>query len=327
MGDLARPFLRMNAVPTSNSKTIVIVNPRSANGKTGRRWPAIEKIMHREFRSSFDAILTEGPSHAAALTRQHLEKGYRLVVAVGGDGLVNEVVNGFFEDGQNLHPEAALGLLPVGSSSDFVKSLGWDKDVSRAVRGLNGIQTRSIDVGRATFNGFRGEKRTRYFLNVADFGAGGAVVEKVNRTSKIFGGALSFLWGILSTLPRYRNTEIYLTIDGGRKMPAMLNNVIVANGQYYGGCIRAAPDASIDDGLLQFVVVGDVTFSEVLWNLPRFLRGTHLTHPKVQSLHGRRLGATSTERVFIEMDGELVGTLPGVFDILPGALLIKVSDE
>jgi len=312
---------------TFSSQTIVIVNPRSANGKTGRRWPAIETMMHREFCRSFDVILTQGPSHATALTRQHLERGYRLVVAVGGDGLVNEVVNGFFEGKQNLYPEAVLGLLPVGSASDFVKSLGWDRDLSRAVRGLNGTQTRSIDVGRATFHGFRGEKRTRYFLNVADFGAGGAVVEKVNRSSRILGGALSFLWGILSTLPRYRNTEIQLAIDGGNEVSAVLNNVIVANGQYYGGCIRAAPDASIDDGRFQFVVVGDVTFAEVLWNLPRFLRGTHLTHPKVQSLHGRRLYATSTERVFIEMDGEIVGTLPGVFDVLPGALLLKVPDE
>jgi YegS/Rv2252/BmrU family lipid kinase len=312
---------------TTSFQTVLIVNPRSANGKTGRRWPTIEGIVHKEFRGRFDVVFTERPLHATTVTRQHLDRGYNLVVAVGGDGLVNEVVNGFFEGGQNLHPEAVLGLLPAGSASDFVKSLGWDRDLPEAVRRLNGTRTSRVDVGRATFRDFQGEKKTRCFLNVADFGAGGAVVEKVNHTSKIFGGALTFLWGILSTLPQYRNTQIHLTMDGGEEVSAMLNNVIVANGKYYGGCIKAAPDASIDDGHFQFVVVGDVTFSEVLWNLPRFLRGTHLTHPKVQSLHGRRLRATSRERVFIETDGELVGTLPGVFDILPGALLIKVSDE
>lgn len=316
----------MVSMKTTGFETVVIVNPRSANGKTGRRWPTIEQTVHKEFGGRFDVVFTEGPLHATTVTRQHLDRGYNLIVAVGGDGLVNEVVNGFFEEGRNLYPEAALGLLPVGSASDFVKSLGWDRDLTGAVRRLNGTQTRRVDVGRATFRDFRGEEETRCFLNVADFGAGGAVVEKVNRTSKILGGALSFLWGILSTLPRYRNTEIHLTMDGGGEVSAMLNNVIVANGKYYGGCIKAAPDASIDDGCFQCVVVEDVTFSEVLWNLPRFLRGDHLTHPKVQSHHGKRLHATSTERVLIEVDGELVGTLPGTFDILPGALRIKVSD-
>jgi len=317
----------MVSMKTTSFQTVLIVNPRSANGKTGRRWPTIEGIVHREFRGRFDVVFTEGPLHATTVTRQHLDRGYNLVVAVGGDGLVNEVVNGFFEDGQNLHPNAVLGLLPVGTASDFVKSLGWNRDLARAVRRLNGTQTRRVDVGRATFCDFQGEKRTRCFVNVADFGAGGAVVEKVNRTSKIFGGPFSFLWGILSILPRYRNTEIHLTMDGGGQVSAILNNVIVANGKYYGGCIRAAPDASIDDGCFQCVVVKDVTFSEVLWNLPRFLRGDHLTHPKVESHRAAWLRATSTERVLIEVDGELIGTLPGVFDILPRALLVRVSDE
>jgi len=311
---------------TSNFQTVVIVNPRSANGKIGRRWSTIEEIVHAEFHGRFDVVFTEEPLHAMTLTREHLERGYNLVVAVGGDGLVNEVVNGFFEKGKNLYPQAALGLLPVGSASDFVKSLGWNRDLPGAVRRLNGTQTKWVDVGRVTFHDFQGEKKTRLFLNVADFGAGGAVVEKVNRTSKVLGGTLSFLWGILSTLPRYKNTEIHLAMDGGVDVSATLSNVIVANGNYYGGCIRAAPDASIDSGFFQCVVVKDVTFLEVLWNLPRFVRGDHLAHPKVISHHGKWLHATATKRTLLEADGELIGTLPGAFDILPRALRIKVSD-
>jgi len=232
-------------------KTVVIVNPRSANGATGRKWPAIRNTIEREFEDRFDVVFTESPLHAIELTRHHLQKGYERIIAVGGDGLINEVVNGFFEEDQNLFPRAVLGILSVGSGGDFIRTMGWERDLSSGARRLNGTQTKSVDVGRAIFHNAQGGKETRYFLNVADFGSGGAVVEKVNRTSKALGGSLSFLWGILSTLPRYKNKEIYFTIDGGEEKPAILNNLIVANGQYYGGGLKPAPDAAIDDGLFQ----------------------------------------------------------------------------
>jgi len=311
----------------SSFRTIMIVNPSSANRSTGRKWPGTRKIIETAFRERFDVVFTEAPLHAIELTRNHLQRGYEMVVAVGGDGLINEVVNGFFEAGQNLFPRAVLGILSVGSGSDFIKTLGWNRDVFRGARRLNGTRTKSVDVGKAGFQDLHGVRQTRYFLNIADFGSGGAVVEKVNRTSKAVGGSLSFLWGILSTLPRYKNKEIRFTIDGGEEMSAILNNLIVANGKYYGGGLRSAPDATIDDGLFQVVAVGDVTFAEVLWNLPRFWRGTHLAHPKVESHIGGCLRATSKDPVFIEMDGELVGKLPAEFKILPRALLLKVSDD
>lgn len=287
----------------------------------------MRKIIEAEFQERFDLVFTRGPLHATELARQHLQRGYEMIIAVGGDGTINEAVNGFFEKGKNLFPQAVLGILSAGSGGDFPKTLGWDRDLSRGARRLRGTRTRTVDVGRATFQNLQGDKETRYFLNVADFGSGGAVVEKVNRTSKVLGGSLSFLWGILSTLLRYKNKEIRFTIDRGEERSAILNNLIVANGKYYGGGLRSAPDAAIDDGLFQFVAIGDVTFPEIVWNLPRFRRGTHLAHPKIESYTGRRLSATSVEPVFIEMDGELVGTLPGAFEVLPGTLLLKVSDD
>lgn len=312
---------------TSPFKTLFIVNPRSANGATGRRWPSIQKTIEAEFQGRFQVVLTEGPLHATELTRLYLEKGYQMVVTVGGDGLMNEVLNGFFENDRNLFPNAILGILSVGTGGDFIKTLGWEKDLSKGAQRLRGSETQFVDVGKATFHDFEAKEKTRYFLNIAEFGSGAAVVEKVNRTSKVLGGPLSFLWGILSTIPRYKNKEVHLAIDGGPEESRVLNVLIVANGQYYGGGIRSAPDAAIDDGLFQVIVGGDLTFPEVVWILPRFRRGNHLSHPKVDSYVGLRVTARARfeERVFIEMDGELVGTLPAVFEILPRALLLKVS--
>jgi YegS/Rv2252/BmrU family lipid kinase len=307
-------------------KTVLIVNPRSANGATGRRWPAIEKTLENEFQETLDVVFTQSPLHATELTRVHLEKRYEMVVALGGDGLINEVVNGFFERDQNLFPHAVMGIISLGTASDFVRTMGWGRGLSGSAQRLGGTRTHAIDVGKASFQNFKDERKARYFLNVADFGSGGAVVERVNRTSKAFGGTISFLWGILSTLPRYKNKEIRFTIDRGPEKRRIINNLIIANGQYYGGGIRSAPDAAVDDGLFQFVTIGDLTFPEVVWNLPRFRRGTYLTHPKVDSYVGRRLSAGCDEPVLIELDGELVGTLPAEFEILPRALQVKVPD-
>jgi len=311
----------------SSLRTVIIVNPSSANGATGRRWPSIRETIDATLRQPFDVVFTEAPLHATTLTRRYLQEGFEMIVALGGDGLINEVVNGFFEGGQNVFPQAILGILSVGSGGDFIKTLGWDRDLSRGAQRLNGAKTRPVDVGKASYQDLQGTRGTRYFLNIVDFGSGGAVVEKVNRTSKVLGGSLSFLWGILSTLPTYRNKEIRFSVDDGEEKPAILNNLILANGKYYGGGIKAAPDAAIDDGLFQVVAVGNVTFLEVLWNLPRFRKGTHITHPKVESYVGRSLRATSEEQVFIDMDGELVGTLPAAFEILPKAIMLKVGDD
>ncbi len=312
---------------TLSYETIFIVNPRSANGATGRRWPRILEVLEREFRTGIDVVFTKGPLHATELTRFYLEKRCEMMVAVGGDGLTNEVLNGFFENDRNLFPDAVLGILSVGTGGDFIKTLGWEKDLTRGAQRLQGTETQLLDVGKATFRDLKGEKKTRYFLNIAEFGSGAAVVEKVNRTSKVLGGSISFLWGILSTLPRYKNQEVLFTIDEAVESAAVLNTFIVANGQYYGGGIRSAPDAAIDDGLFQVVTIGDLSFPEVVWNLPRFRRGTYLIHPKVDSYLGRRVAASAQESVFVEMDGELVGTLPAEFEILPRVLRLKVADN
>ena len=268
--------------------------------------------------------MTQGPRHATEMSREAAKAGYGLVVALGGDGTISEVVNGLLGDSEAPDADAVLGLLPLGTANDLGRTLGIPKELSSAVRALNVDGVRRVDVGKVTVLERDGRPSViRYFLNIADFGSGGAVVERVNRTTKAFGPQLSFLWGIIATMLSYQNPTITFSVDGDGEEEAIINDFIIANGKFFGGGLVPAPDAQMDDGQFDIVTLGDIGFVESVLNLPRLRRGTHLTHPKARFRRGKRVVARANERVLIEADGELVGPLPAVFEIIPQALRVK----
>ena len=299
-------------------KTAVIVNPASANGRTGKRWPGLKRRMDAELKRPIEVALTEYQGHASQLARDFLTKGYDLIVSAGGDGTHNEVLNGFLLDDRPLNEKALLAPFSLGTGGDFIRTLGWPKDVGFLIEKLKNPVGMVMDVGKAQYTGLNGGTEERYFLNMVDFGMGGAVVERVNRTTKAFGGAASFLWGILTTLLRYKSPPMRYRVDQGAEKTFDLYNFIVGNGRYYGGGIKAAPQAKLDDGLLDVVVVETFGRWEAVRTLPSFRKGTHLDHPKVTWFRAGRIDAFCEHTVYIDMDGECVGTLPATFKILPG---------
>lgn len=304
-------------------KIMAVVNPVSANGSTGSAWPKILETA-RELGLELDWQLTTGPGAATVMAREALEKGYRTIVAVGGDGTINEVVNGFFEDDRPLVPEAALGVVSRGTGCDFIRTLGIPKDPKEALRRLLDDRTTAVDIGKAVFAGPGGVETRRYFVNIADFGLGAATAERVNRTTKAFGGFASFLYGVISTLLTYRNKRVEVALDGGEPIGMVSSILVVANGRCFGGGMRIAPNASPSDGLFDVIIVGDMTRPELVMNLPRVYRGIHLTHPKVSSFRARRVRVTSGDRVLLELDGEQPGTSDGEFTVIPSALRVRV---
>lgn len=303
-------------------KTLFIVNPRAANGRTGQKWRQIHPALKAIFDNRFDVQFTARPMHASELAREGIHKGYQKIIAVGGDGTINEVVNGFFENGTLVSENVALGVLEMGTGGDLVRTLRMPERWQEALQLLKEANPSPVDVGVAEFVSVLGDQTRRYFINIMDFGIGGAVVERVNRTTKMFGGRISFLWAILITLLRYSNKTIRYRLDDAPEQTGVFNNFIIANGRYFGGGLNPAPQALLDDGQFDVVFFGDVGRLEAVRNLSRLRKGTHLENPKVSVTRARTVEATSDEAVYIDMDGEFVGQLPARVHILPAALSV-----
>ncbi|MGA3184689.1 MAG: diacylglycerol kinase family protein [Candidatus Dormibacteria bacterium] len=308
---------------TIDTSTLVVVNPVSAGGQTLRRWPQIRTAL-REAGIEIHSHLTTGRGDATAVTRRELtgKAPVRRVVAVGGDGTLNEVVNGCFDErGAPLARDLTVGLIPSGTGSDIRRTLGLPTDPHAAARLLAGGTTRTIDVGRIVF----ADGSHRLFANVADCGLGGEVVTRINRSRQKRAGLLgsaAFLGVSVTELMSFRNRDVLLTIDGVTTRQRV-QQVVIANGRCFGGGMRIAPGADPADGLLDVVVVGDISRFGALLAVPRLFRGTHLGLAAVSSHRARSIGiavADGESPPRFDVDGEQVGSAPAEITVLPQAL-------
>ena len=305
---------------------VFVVNPASANGRTRRRWRDLELSLRARLGNTFDVRKTERPGHARELARAALAVGASTIVSVGGDGTLNEVLNGFLDEtGRPWSRNSCLGVLSVGTGADFVKTFHAPDTPDDLSKVLQDPSIRTIDAGRCEFIGPDGP-RSRYFVNVAEFGSGGAIVDRVNRSSKLLGGKVSFLLAILRTLPQYRNTRVVYRADEGPRREAVVNDFVVANGRYFGAGLMPAPSADLEDGLFDVVIFGDIDFRTARRNLPALRRGDHLTLKDVSAFRCRSL-AIESEGEMIDLDGEFVGRRPVRFDVLPKAVPILAAKE
>jgi diacylglycerol kinase (ATP) len=264
-------------------------------------------------------VLTTRPGEATDIARGAVRDGRPLVVAAGGDGTINEVVNGFFDGGERIAGGTRLGVLPMGTGGDFRRTLGMSRDVDEAARTLVAGRARRIDAGRVTCVGPGGAPVVRHFVNIADAGIGADVSDMVNGGFKVVNGELTFTIAAALTLLRWRNRPMRAVIDGEPR-DLVAQQVVIANCRYYGGGMQIAPAAQPDDGLLDLLVVGDVGRLEAMRMMGRVRRGAHLPHPKLEHRLVRRVEVSSPRPVGIDADGERPGGLPAVFEVLPGAL-------
>ncbi len=188
---------------------------------------------------------------------------------------------------------------------------------------MDGSSSQPCDVGLISFESLDGRPITRYFINVAEFGVGADVVDRVNRTTKRFGGKTSFMWGILRTIPFYRNKTVTYSIDQAAETEARINNLVVANGRFYGAGLKPAPNALIDDGLFDVSIIGDMGVFESISSLGKLRDGTYLDLPKVKFQRGTMISARCSQVMLIEADGEVVGKLPAKFELLRSATRIR----
>ena len=304
-----------------NDSWFAVVNPQSANGSTRKRWPEY-LIQLRKDGYLIDFAYTTEPGDATRVTQRLLKEGYTHIIAVGGDGTMNEVVNGFFSNGQLINSEAELALFSHGTGGDLIRTLQISRGIEGFLEILRRGQKRLIDVGEVLFQDEHGQQTHRYFLNVADVGLGGETVARVNKQSKLLGGKLSFLIGSILSILRYCNKVMCCEIDGKLIFEGRLNSIMVANGRYFGGGMMIAPHAELDDGLFDVVCLGDFSTLMLLRHLPKIYKGTHLEIPGVTVQRGRSVVITTVEKALLDIDGEQPGQAPLTFSLHPKALCL-----
>ena len=251
------------------------------------------------------------------LARGAVDAGATLVVAVGGDGTLNEVVNGV------AGRDVDLATIPLGTGMDFGRTYGIPKKFDDAVRlALEGAP-RTIDAGRVAYRTWGGEDAVRWFANVGSVGMSGAVAQRANGMSKALGGKATFFYALTRVFFAWENTDVTVRFDGEERHGKM-HDVIVANGVWHGGGMMLAPDARPDDGLFDVIMIGDVGKVDFLTTAPKLYKGKHITHPKIEIVRTSHVEVDAVETLPIELEGEQVGTTPATFELVPGALRVRV---
>jgi diacylglycerol kinase (ATP) len=256
-------------------------------------------------------VLSQFPGHLAQAAS---EATGSLLVVVGGDGTVNEVVNGV------TGTDAEIALLSSGTGEDFGRTHGVPDSFDDAVRAALQGETRTIDVGKVECGG----SPARFFANVGSVGMSGAVARRANAMSKALGGKVTFFYSLTREFLAWRNTEVVVELDHGIRREGSLHDVIVANGRFHGGGMKLAPDAAQDDGLFDVVTIGDVNKLDFLTTAPKLYSGRYLTHPKVELLRSATVVISAAEPLPLEVDGEPIGTTPARFEVVPAALRLRV---
>jgi YegS/Rv2252/BmrU family lipid kinase len=298
---------------------VLIANPRAGRGRVGQELPELERqlIAHK---LAYRIVETEGPGHAIRLAREALEAGTRFLVAAGGDGTVHEVVNGMIDRDRPVAPDAVLGVVAAGSGSDFVRTFGLPGDAVKAVRHLEGERLYPIDIIRAEYRDGQGSA-VRYVANIAECGLGGAVVGRAERLPRWLGRSRYF-WGFWLSVGSYRPSELTVRVDR-KEFAGRANNVVVANCQFYGGGMKISPRSYPGDGLLE-AQISTGPKSEAFTLIPKIYRGEHVPHPHIKELRGRAIVVDGKRPLPVEGDGEVLGTTPATFTVLPEVIALKI---
>ena len=307
----------------AGNKVMFIVNPQSGGGRTSKQWQKVERLLYKKD-YCFDVQQTEGAMHACQIAKDALIKGYDHIIAVGGDGTINEVVNGFFQNHDEINPKAYLSILPMGTGSDFARVLPVSASADYAEKLLTDCQEKFCDVIMANFFSWDGSPQTRYFINVADVGVGCETCIRLNEKSKVMGGFLSFLLSFLGVIFSFKSPEFKVEVDGELFYSGKSSLMAINNGKYFGGGVMIAPQALIDDGLLDIMLLKDANTIDFLTTLPSAYKGKHLDHPKIILTKGRQVKLSSSVQIGLEMDGETPGTGDVIFEVVPAGIKLFV---
>ena len=300
-------------------RAVLVCNVRSGRGGVGKALPEVEAAL-RERGLDYEIRRTERPGHATEIAREVVSSGGRFVVAMGGDGTVHEVVNGMLEDDKAVNPEAVLGVVAAGTGSDFIKTFGLPADPRAATRHLDGGESFLIDVGKITYVD-EGRESVRYFANIAEAGLGAECVATAARLPRWLGPTV-YLVAFWITMRKHKAAHAAVDVVD-RTYEGPMNNLVVANGQFFGGGMKIAPKAAPTDGLLD-IQVEHARKREAIAMMPKVFKGEHVPHPDIEEYKRVKCSISADRPLLIEADGEVLGRTPATFEILPEAIALKV---
>jgi diacylglycerol kinase (ATP) len=329
--------------------TILVVNPNSASGLTGKGWNDLYSEIKGVLGAGVEVALTKKAGDGTTLTRQFLKQGFKKVVAIGGDGTLNEVANGFFEEPVGIHsnkindgqasefppfkpinPDAIMGVVPAGTRNVLAKSLGLPEGVANCCRKFQLGKPKKMDVIYATVTSQEDHSSTtsRIFLNAAEMGVAGEIIERSKKVRQVVNSRIvSTITSIAATLPTYQSNECEISIgNNGKKFATIkLTMAVVANGQFLGGGFKVAPHASMSDGLLDLVIVKDSGSLKMVDELINMKDGDYKEEDNIIYRQTTKVSLVSKERdVTVTVDGEPIGILPATFEVIPHALTVKM---
>ena len=306
-------------------ESLVVVNPNAGIGKVSRDWGKISRLMD-EYGLAYQAVFTEGPMHAIDLVAEHIGEGYRKIIAVGGDGTINEVVNGIFK--QKIVPttDVTVGMISVGTGNDWVRTYDIPMDYEKAVAVLKRERTMFQDAGIVRF--YNSTVQTmRYFVNMAGLGFDGLVAKKTNDDKmQGRGNPLLYIKHLIGSLYSYTSCVSTVVVDGN-EVREKIFSIGVGIGRYNGGGMQQAPDACPDDGLFDLTMIKDLSKWSVLANVRRLYNGTIKKHKRVETLLGKSIRIHCETPVLLEADGESLGHSPFEFEIVPRSVRIIVNRD
>jgi YegS/Rv2252/BmrU family lipid kinase len=298
-----------------------IVNPAAGHGKALETWAKVRAHL----KCAVETVRTEGPGHATRIAAQALAQGADTIVAVGGDGTINEVVNGFFEQDKLISNRASLAIVPHGTGSDFIKMLQLPPDSETAAGVIQDKNHRLLDLMKVRYTKLDGTPASRYAINITSFGMGAAVASRVNRSRKVFGRKMSFVLATVRTAMTFSGNSVSICFDNSKTLDAEVTNVAVGNGKYQGAGMLACPCAAIDDGFLDVTLVEFLPALQLIRNLPLLYNGKIYSHPKIQFHRVQSMRVDSKKIVLVEVDGETVGRLPIEISVMPQAIRMSVG--
>ena len=306
----------------SNLRVVAIVNPKAAGGAVIRRWPLFEKAI-----ASFvdlDTLLTKRPKHATDLARE-AAAGADVVVAVGGDGTINEVINGLLQkDGLC----AKLAYIPMGTGGDFQRTVNLPNQPDEAAEVIVSGETLTIDAAVASLISHEGKPVERYFLNMTSFGMGGDVSVKAKNFLSRLSGKLAFLWATFTVALDYRGKTVRIQLDSDpAEHEFFITNLAVGNGRYHGGGMHPCPLALLNDGVLEVTPIERLNLFELVRDIRILYSDNVYQHRKAHHFRARTMRAESDEIVRVEVDGESVGRLPMTITTLPQALRLLIPQS